>query len=63
MLHINIGTSKSNLFKARQKLKQMILAANARANDTNYGSGHDFTSVIAINGTAINPIYYSKTIK
>src|SRR5476649_2209192 len=29
MLHINAGTSKSNLHKARQKLKQMILDADA----------------------------------
>lgn len=62
-LNINVGTSKSNLFKARQKLKQMILAANSRANDINYSSGNDFKSVIAINGTAINPVYYNRIVK
>ncbi len=62
-LHINIGTSKSNLFKARQKLKQMIMAANSQANHINYSSGDNFSSVIAINGAAVNPVYYSRTVK
>jgi RNA polymerase sigma factor (sigma-70 family) len=31
MLNINIGTSKSNLFKARLKLKQMVLMADQSA--------------------------------
>src|ERR1700759_1174668 len=35
MLNINAGTSKSNLHKARQKLKQMILKADTRANNYN----------------------------
>ena len=62
-LHINVGTSKSNLFKARQKLKQMIMAANSQANHINYSSGDNFSSLIAINGTAVNPVYYSRTVK
>jgi RNA polymerase sigma factor (sigma-70 family) len=36
MLNINSGTSKSNLYKARQKLKQMIYKADPFANYNNY---------------------------
>ncbi len=63
MLNINIGTSKSNLFKARQKLKQMILTANTQAANINYNNGMDFTSVVAINEASINPIYYNNGIQ
>ena len=63
MLKINVGTSKSNLFKARQKLKQMILSANARVNNVNYNNGNEFTSALAINGTLTDPLYYSKLVK
>jgi RNA polymerase sigma-70 factor (ECF subfamily) len=59
MLNISIGTSKSNLFKARQKLKQMISIAESPAN-INYNKGIDFTSIVAINRAAIKPVYYSK---
>lgn len=63
MLNINIGTSKSNLFKARQKLKQMIQTANSPANNINYNRGMDFTSAVAINGSATNPVYYNNGIQ
>lgn len=63
LLHINVGTSKSNLFKARQKLKQMISTANSPADNRNYDRGMDFTSVVAINGSATNPAYYNNGIK
>ena len=64
LLNINIGTSKSNLFKARQKLKQMILTADSPANNnSNYNRGIDFTSVVAINGSAVRPIYYNNGIR
>src|SRR3954468_20454114 len=63
MLNINIGTSKSNLFKARQKLKQMVLAANFPGSNTSYDRGMNFTSVVAINGSSINPIYYNNGIR
>jgi RNA polymerase sigma factor (sigma-70 family) len=36
MLNINSGTSKSNLYKARQRLKQMINKADPFANYNNY---------------------------
>jgi len=58
MLNINVGTSKSNLFKARQKLKQMILNADATANNYNKGTG--FSPIVAMNGSAvIKPTYYN----
>jgi RNA polymerase sigma factor (sigma-70 family) len=56
MLNINIGTSKSNLFKARQKLKQMILDAEAPGS---YGSGTSFTPVVAINVATVIPGFYN----
>lgn len=56
MLNINIGTSKSNLFKARQKLKQMIQDADTT---TNYGDGANFTPVVAINAAAVAPVFYN----
>jgi len=48
MLHINAGTSKSNLHKARQKLKQMILKADAPASNS-YNSGIDYAPSVAFN--------------
>jgi RNA polymerase sigma-70 factor (ECF subfamily) len=54
MLHINPGTSKSNLHKARQKLKQMILEADRSAN--NYNKGMDYTHIVAINAVNMNGI-------
>jgi RNA polymerase sigma-70 factor (ECF subfamily) len=48
MLNISTGTSKSNLFKAREKLKKMI--AEAELTDGRSGSGtHDhFVSITAV---------------
>jgi len=64
MLNINPGTSKSNLFKARQKLKQMILDADLKAdNYNNYNRGIDFTSVVAINGVGIRPSFFNNSIR
>ncbi|TSJ43574.1 sigma-70 family RNA polymerase sigma factor [Mucilaginibacter corticis] len=56
MLNINIGTSKSNLFKARQKLKQMILDADE---SSNYINGVSFTPIVAINAAGISPVFYN----
>jgi len=61
MLNINAGTSKSNLFKARQKLKQMILDADTRAN--NYNRNIDYTSTVAINAVGIKPVFYNNGIR
>lgn len=55
MLNINIGTSKSNLFKARQKLKQMVLEADE---SVNYSRGIDFNPVVAMNSAATTPAFY-----
>jgi RNA polymerase sigma factor (sigma-70 family) len=61
MLNINAGTSKSNLFKARQKLKQMILDADIKANS--YNGDIDYTSTVAINSVAIKPVFYNNGIR
>ncbi len=62
MLDISVGTSKSNLFKARQKLKQMIMGADAAA--YNYNGGTKFSPVVAINRAAvIKPIFYNTEIR
>jgi len=51
LLNINAGTSKSNLHKARIKLKQMILDADRAANTNNYNRGGiDFNPIVAITG-------------
>jgi len=63
MLNINSGTSKSNLHKARQKLKQMILKADSSAYNSNYQKGMNYTSIVAINATDINGVFLSKNIR
>lgn len=60
MLHINTGTSKSNLHKARQKLKQMIYDADEQSNRTNYNSGMDYNHIVAFNGMDIKTIFFNK---
>jgi RNA polymerase sigma-70 factor (ECF subfamily) len=63
MLHINVGTSKSNLHKARQKLKAMILKAGSPAGGS-YNSGLDYnTSIVAINAINMNGVFLNKGIK
>ncbi len=49
MLDITSGTSKSNLHKARQKLKQMIAEAESEGNNTRYNSGMGYSPIVAIN--------------
>jgi RNA polymerase sigma factor (sigma-70 family) len=63
MLNINAGTSKSNLHKARYKLKQMILKAEASANNSSYNRGMDYTSITAINGSGIKPVFFNNGIR
>jgi len=55
MLGISAGTSKSNLHKARQKLKDMILKTDAyyRASGNDKAS---YTTIVAINTTDMNSI-------
>ena len=63
MLNINAGTSKSNLHKARQKLKQMVFEADAMANKANYNRGMDFNSIVAINGTDNLRSFFNNNIR
>jgi RNA polymerase sigma factor (sigma-70 family) len=62
MLNINAGTSKSNLHKARQKLKQMILKADSSANGAAYG-GMDYTPVVAIRARGNGGVFLNKGIR
>lgn len=56
MLGISSGTSKSNLHKARQKLKQMILKADQPYKES--GNGRvNYSSVVAINASGANGIF------
>ena len=63
LLDISSGTSKSNLHKARQKLKQMILEADQSANNTSYDKGMDYSPSVAINKTDIHQVYFNKNIR
>src|ERR1700761_546682 len=58
MLGISSGTSKSNLHKARQKLKQMILEADRSG--TNYNKGMDFSPSVAINTVDLHQVGFRK---
>lgn len=62
MLNITSGTSKSNLHKARQKLKQMISDADAAGSNINYGNGMDYSPIVAINRTDSQGVYFNKNI-
>ncbi len=63
MLNINAGTSKSNLHKARQKLKQMIFKADSSAGGASYNSGMDCTPIVAINVVDIRGVFLNKGIR
>jgi RNA polymerase sigma factor (sigma-70 family) len=63
MLNINAGTSKSNLHKARQKLKQMIFKADSSVNNANYNNGMDYTHIVAITAVAANGVFLNKGIR
>ncbi len=62
MLNITSGTSKSNLHKARQKLKQMIFEANSSANNTNYNDGMGYSPIVAINKVDKQGVFIKKNI-
>jgi RNA polymerase sigma factor (sigma-70 family) len=62
MLDISSGTSKSNLHKARQKLKQMILEAENVTNSNNYNKGMDYSSSVAINKVDMHNLFTRKNI-
>lgn len=63
MLNINAGTSKSNLHKARQKLKQMILKADSSANTANYNNSINYTTDVAINMIGMKGVLLNKGIR
>lgn len=61
LLGINTGTSKSNLHKARQKLKHMIQEADEMAEKRRYNNGGmNANSIVAINGANVNGIFINK---
>ena len=62
MLDISSGTSKSNLHKARQKLKQMISEADSVSNNGNYNKGMDYSSSVAINRVDLHNLFNRKNI-
>jgi RNA polymerase sigma factor (sigma-70 family) len=62
MLGISSGTSKSNLHKARQKLKQMILEADRSGDNNNYNTGMDYSPTVAINRVDLHKEYFNKNI-
>src|ERR1700753_851184 len=62
MLGVSPGTSKSNLHKARQKLKQMILDADSRGN-ISYGDGMGYSPIVAINRIEMPGVIYGKNIR
>jgi RNA polymerase sigma factor (sigma-70 family) len=62
MLNISSGTSKSNLHKARQKLKQMILESDGKSNNSNYNKGMDYSPSVAINRTDLHSAFFRKNI-
>ncbi|MEO6522698.1 MAG: sigma-70 family RNA polymerase sigma factor [Mucilaginibacter sp.] len=61
MLNINAGTSKSNLHKARQKLKQMILDIDTKTSTANY-TGSGYSSIVAISTSEIGS-YFNRGIR
>ncbi len=62
MLDISSGTSKSNLHKARQKLKQMVLEADMPTGSAHYNKGMDFSSFVAISRVDIYSGEFNKNI-
>ena len=56
ILGISAGTSKSNLFKARDKLKKMVLEAEALP-DNIRGTGH--ATIVAINPITLNVTFFN----
>lgn len=63
MLDITSGTSKSNLHKARQKLKQMIFKADSSAHNTNYNKGMDHSSIVAISRIDMQGLFFNKNMR
>src|ERR1700712_1613592 len=62
LLHIAPGTSKSNLHKARFKLKQMISEADSLGSNGKYNNGIDYSPFVAIKKTNMHGVYFDKNI-
>lgn len=60
LLNISPGTSKSNLHKARAKLKQMIADADAASSRGGYDTGIGYNPVVAINKTDVRGMFFDK---
>ena len=63
MLNINTGTSKSNLHKARLKLKKMILQADLPDIHTNYNLRTDYIPIVALNAINIQGVFLNRGIR
>ncbi|KAA8479733.1 RNA polymerase sigma-70 factor (ECF subfamily) [Arcticibacter tournemirensis] len=59
MLGISAGTSKSNLFKARDKLKRMVLQADSIGGNA---SGDSYTTIVAINPINLSVTFFNNGI-
>lgn len=56
MLGISPGTSKSNLFKARDRLRKMVMEADVLPRDTNGGA---YSASVAINPVNLNVTFFN----
>ncbi len=63
MLNINPGTSKSNLHKARQKLKQMVLNADKSAKPNRFNDGMNYAPIVAIKTIDMQGVFLNKGIR
>ena len=55
LLKISVGTSKSNLFKARQKLQEKLLASSFKKPPDKSADVHSDVNFIPVNGIANSP--------
>jgi RNA polymerase sigma-70 factor (ECF subfamily) len=60
LLNISVGTSKSNLHKARQKLKEMILKSDAPPTGPNYRTDVKYTPMVAVGSANIRGVFLNK---
>lgn len=63
MLNINPGTSKSNLHKARQKLKLMVLNADKSAKPNRFNDGMNYAPIVAIKTIDMQGVFLNKGIR
>ncbi len=63
MLGINVGTSKSNLHKARIKLKKMVLEADSNEKNINYNTRTDNIPIVALNAINIQGVFLNRGIR